>query len=248
MKCNVYYLTCITFAFGGVTIGALALAVGTDSWLLTKELILMRDENNTVFEGSPKMWMSTRSGLWKICIIYDVLGEIMESCDQIHFNVEAVSGREHDAETSMIIVTAIRKAVPLPVVALLLCIVGFIFNVVGSIHRDVKTLTAAVCYVLSGLALAVGIILYISSINDEVGYRSNTKKEEGGFLYYYGWSFFSAGLAFVSAEMAAVVCVTLYLRRNERVGDMIKIIPGLEEKVDQDMLETEGLNNPTVIL
>ncbi|ESO83934.1 hypothetical protein LOTGIDRAFT_155237 [Lottia gigantea] len=250
MKCNVYYLTVVTFVCGSITIVALSLSVGTDYWLLTRELMLeARYENNTIIEGVPKMWFSTRSGLWKVCVITEIPGqaEVSTFCLPIYFNAENV-GRQLDEYTSMIIVASIRKAVPLPVVALILCVIGFILNVVGSIHSDVKTLAAAICYVLTGLALAVGIILYISSINDEVGYRSNTNREEGGFYYEYGWSFYSAGLSFVIAEMAAVVCVTLYLKRNERVEDMIKIIPGLEDKVDSDVPDGDGLNNPTIIL
>ena len=76
------------------------------------------------------------------------------------------------------------------------------------------------------------MILYISAVNDEVGYRSSTMLEEEDFSYRYGWSFFTAGLAFLSSEMAAVVGITLFLQRYERLEQMLKLIPGLEDKVD----------------
>lgn len=76
------------------------------------------------------------------------------------------------------------------------------------------------------------MILYISAVNDEVGYRSSTMQEEGGFSYGYGWSFFIAGVGFLTSEIAAVVGVTLFLKRNAKMEDMIRIIPGLEDKVD----------------
>ena len=97
-----------------------------------------------------------------------------------------------------------------------------------------------------GLALAVGMILYISAVNDEVGYRSSTMQEEGGFSYGYGWSFFTAGVGFLLSEMAAVVGVTLFLKRYARVEEMVKIVPGLEDKVDPDLLYSGkcGVHNP----
>lgn len=52
----------------------------------------------------------------------------------------------------------------------------------------------------------------------------------------------------MSSEIAAVISVTLYLRRNAKVEDMIRIIPGLEEKVDSDITKEEGINNQTIIL
>nr|KAG5710186.1 hypothetical protein BaRGS_006705 [Batillaria attramentaria] len=88
----------------------------------------------------------------------------------------------------------------------------------------------------TSLALAVGMILFISAVNDEVGYRSSTMQEEGGFSYSYGWSFFTAGVGFLATEMAAVGGITLFLKRNEDVEEMVKIIPGLEGKVDPDLL------------
>ncbi|GFR92817.1 voltage-dependent calcium channel gamma-7 subunit [Elysia marginata] len=57
------------------------------------------------------------------------------------------------------------------------------------------------------------------------------QKHEGGFTYNYGWSFYTAGFGFLASELSAVVTITLFLRRNERLEDMTRIIPGLEDKV-----------------
>ena len=69
-----------------------------------------------------------------------------------------------------------------------------------------------------GLILAVGIIIYISAINDEVGYSAQGRQIE--FRYHYGWSFFTICLAFVSAKCSAVLCITHYLmeRTSTRVN------------------------------
>ena len=70
------------------------------------------------------------------------------------------------------------------------------------------------------------------------------------FSYEYGWSFFFAGIAFIIAEVTAVVFVTLYMQRNSSRDDMVRIIPGLEDKFDtgSDREEEAGTSNPTIIL
>lgn len=50
-----------------------------------------------------------------------------------------------------------------------------------------------------GLALVVGLVLYISSINDEM--LNRTKSSEAFFSYKYGWSFAFAALSFLLTEV-----------------------------------------------
>lgn len=52
---------------------------------------------------------------------------------------------------------------------------------------------------LSGLALVVGLVLYISSINDEM--LNRTKTSEAYFSYKYGWSFAFAAISFLLTEV-----------------------------------------------
>ena len=79
------------------------------------------------------------------------------------------------------------------------------------------------------------MVLFISAIYDELGYHSQTTGPSKDFSYYYGWSFYVAGSAFISSELSAVMCVTLYLRHNAHVQDMVRIIPGLEDKLEDDL-------------
>ena len=97
----------------------------------------------------------------------------------------------------------------------------------------------------------MGIILYISAVNDEVGHRPKTAGVgEPKFSYFYGWSFFFAGVSFITAEMAAVFGISLYLLRNAHMDDMIRIIPGLEDKLDSDYCKEDetAIQSTTIIL
>lgn len=52
---------------------------------------------------------------------------------------------------------------------------------------------------LSGLSLVVGLVLYISNINDEM--LNRTKSNEAYFSYKYGWSFAFAAISFLLTEV-----------------------------------------------
>jgi voltage-dependent calcium channel gamma-5 len=96
---------------------------------------------------------------------------------------------------------------------------------------------------------AVGIILYISAINDEVGHRSYNDSGDLIFHYRYGWSFYFAGLGFLCTMLSAVVQISLYMKRNSRKDDMVKIIPGLDDVLNSPEDEIPGgESNPTIIL
>ncbi|KAI3358192.1 hypothetical protein L3Q82_003191 [Scortum barcoo] len=63
----------------------------------------------------------------------------------------------------------------------------------------------------AGLSLVVGLVLYISSINDEV--MNRPREPEQFFHYHYGWSFAFAASSFLLKEGAGVMSVYLFMKR-----------------------------------
>ena len=115
------------------------------------------------------------------------------------------------------------------------------------------------CFILAALLLAIGVIFYISAVNDEVSHRKKPDNpEDPQFSYKYGWAFFFAGSSFMSSMVAAVANITLYVRRFPNLEDMASIVPGLEKKSNFDFSSTTskldehdldtGAQNPTIIL
>ncbi|KAK7501919.1 hypothetical protein BaRGS_00006671, partial [Batillaria attramentaria] len=245
-KCGVYQITVVSFTLSAFSVTVLALAVATDSWLHMREKLKINlpPEMEGMEIQMNDTWTIVWSGLWNLCMETEDMPDSLY-CMAVNFDAGSSRG-ETMTLTALTIISAARRSVALPVSSLIICVVGAIFTIIGNLRRDVRTLVGAVCYVLSGLALAVGMILFISAVNDEVGYRSSTMQEEGGFSYSYGWSFFTAGVGFLATEMAAVGGITLFLKRNEDVEEMVKIIPGLEGKVDPDLLYVGrcGVQNP----
>lgn len=71
-----------------------------------------------------------------------------------------------------------------------------------------------------------------------------------GFKYSYGWSFYLIGLSFIVQETSAVISIKLYLINSlNSVGDMVRIIPGLEDKifVEKTSLKNYEPNTQTMI-
>jgi len=69
----------------------------------------------------------------------------------------------------------------------------------------------------AALSLAVGVIFYISAVNDEVSHAKKAPSSSSAgvsFSYRYGWAFFFAGASFMCAMAAAVNNISLYLRRG----------------------------------
>lgn len=119
----------------------------------------------------------------------------------------------------------IRSATPFPLVSLFFMFIGFVLNNIGHIrpHRTILAFVSGIFFILSGtlplppltfwrissvrlmfvrhtgLSLVVGLVLYISSINDEM--FSRTKSNEAYFSYKYGWSFAFAAISFLLTEV-----------------------------------------------
>ncbi|XP_016371016.1 voltage-dependent calcium channel gamma-5 subunit-like [Sinocyclocheilus rhinocerous] len=107
----------------------------------------------------------------------------------------------------------IRSATPFPLVSLFFMFIGFVLNNIGHIrpHRTILAFVSGIFFILSGLSLVVGLVLYISSINDEM--FSRTKSNEAYFSYKYGWSFAFAAISFLLTESAGVMSVYLFMKR-----------------------------------
>ncbi|CAM9185634.1 unnamed protein product [Lampetra fluviatilis] len=106
-----------------------------------------------------------------------------------------------------------RSATPFPLAALLLMLLGFVINNLGHVRpqRTALAFVSGIFFILAGLALVVGLVLYISSVNDEVTNRSS--ENSTSFTYSYGWSFHFAVLSFFLTEGAGVVSVYLFMKR-----------------------------------
>ncbi|XP_018419701.1 PREDICTED: voltage-dependent calcium channel gamma-7 subunit [Nanorana parkeri] len=116
-------------------------------------------------------------------------------------------------ENTANILKTIRSATPFPMVSLFLVFTAFVISNIGHIRpqRTILAFVSGIFFILSGLSLIVGLVLYISSINDEVMNRPSSSEQY--FQYRYGWSFAFAASSFLLKEGAGVMSVYLFTKR-----------------------------------
>lgn len=100
------------------------------------------------------------------------------------------------------------------------------------------------CPCALGLALASGLVVFVSVLSD--AYTDHPRHSQlQPFHYRYGWSFFTAGAAFVLAEVAALLSMTAYLQRFPSVEDMVRaMVPGADRRLQQRQLCKEFMVRP----
>ncbi|KAA0703120.1 Voltage-dependent calcium channel gamma-7 subunit [Triplophysa tibetana] len=192
-SCSSRALTLLSTVFGACGLLLVGVAVATDYWLLMEEGIVM-PQNQTV-----DVKMALHSGSEKgRCVASEYFTE-----PEIEITTENTAN----------ILKMVRTATPFPMVSLLFVFTAFIISNVGHIRpqRTILAFVSGIFFILSGLSLVVGLVLYISSINDEV--MNRPREPEQFFNYHYGWSFAFAASSFLLKEGAGVMSVYLFMKR-----------------------------------
>ncbi|XP_062853014.1 calcium channel, voltage-dependent, gamma subunit 5a isoform X2 [Trichomycterus rosablanca] len=200
--CGRKALTLLSSVFAVCSLGLLGIAVSTDYWLYLEEGIILPLNQST------EIRMSLHSGLWRVCFL---AGQEKGRC----FTIEYVmpTNIQMTSESTVSVLKMIRSATPFPLVSLFFMFIGFVLNNIGHVrpHRTILAFVSGIFFILSGLSLVVGLVLYISSINDEM--LNRTKTNEAYFSYKYGWSFAFAAISFLLTEAAGVMSVYLFMKR-----------------------------------
>lgn len=245
MHCSKFILAVVAFSLGAVSLVSISLAISTDYWLLLFEEVkfqpdLVDDPSPILNETETKIMVRSKIGLFRFCVL-TVLNEMY--CEALPYtNIRKEGGKNDKQETTTAIAESQREATPVFLTGFFLIVCSTICNAVGNVRRNVLTLVAAVFYINAGLCIAVGMILYITFINDETSHAK--KSEDLSFSYSYGWSAYLVGLCFFASEFAAVVCIKIFVKRFPSSEEKLRIVPGLERKLSVPM----GHSNPTIIL
>ncbi|XP_046986246.1 voltage-dependent calcium channel gamma-7 subunit-like [Schistocerca americana] len=141
-----------------------------------------------------------------------------------------------------IFVTRMRLSMPFEAVGLLLILIATLFAVMGHCSCDHKMLIACGLYILGGLSLGGGLVVFASVLSDAYLERPRGTQQAALFDYRYGWSFFVACASFLMSELAALLSVTAYLRRFPSVEEMVSAaVPGAERLVRNLWTSPRGL-------
>ncbi|KAJ8392841.1 hypothetical protein AAFF_G00070450 [Aldrovandia affinis] len=196
-SCSSRALTLLSSVFGACGLLLVGVAVSTDYWLLMEEGIVLQQNQ------SLEVKMALHSGLWRVCF---VAGTEKGRCVAAEYFTEPEI--EITTENTANILKMVRTATPFPMVSLLFVFTAFVISNIGHIRpqRTILAFVSGIFFILSGLSLVVGLVLYISSINDEV--MNRPREPEQFFHYHYGWSFAFAASSFLLKEVRVSVTTT----------------------------------------
>uniref|UniRef100_A0A5F9C929 Calcium voltage-gated channel auxiliary subunit gamma 5 n=1 Tax=Oryctolagus cuniculus TaxID=9986 RepID=A0A5F9C929_RABIT len=212
--CGRKALTLLSSVFAVCGLGLLGIAVSTDYWLYLEEGVILPQNQST------EVKMSLHSGLWRVCFL---AGEERGRC----FTIEYVMpmNTQLTSESTVNVLSSKISAPPTSSSVLEPQAWGWGWGWGG---RHISKLRSphperVLASPAPGLSLVVGLVLYISSINDEM--LNGTKDADSYFNYRYGWSFAFAAISFLLTESAGVMSVYLFMKRYT-AEDMYRPHPG----------------------
>uniref|UniRef100_A0A914CBS1 Uncharacterized protein n=1 Tax=Acrobeloides nanus TaxID=290746 RepID=A0A914CBS1_9BILA len=111
------------------------------------------------------------------------------------------------------------------------CVMAFLLSLYGYWRKDVKTVYAAILYVLGGIVVSMSVLQFICIVDDEMHPRMkpNAAGEPSKFNYKYGISFLSAALCFLPVQLCVYLQTYGYFRRYPTPLSKAVVVPGLRE-------------------
>uniref|UniRef100_A0A0P5RW56 Voltage-dependent calcium channel gamma-5 subunit n=1 Tax=Daphnia magna TaxID=35525 RepID=A0A0P5RW56_9CRUS len=189
-----------------------AIGLVTSHWLYSEEKMSNPKFNRT---GDPELeYLSkfTVSGLWTLC--YTNPGETERFCFNIdYFPTEEYSPDPNDSTLS--IPYAVLRSAPFFLMATALLVIGEIACFLGHFapRRRYCTFLSGVTFILSGLLLLLGLVVYVSVFTAEIGskLRPSSSLQPPMFTYIYGYSFYLVVTGFLAAEVAGTAAIFLFI-------------------------------------
>ncbi|XP_071051765.1 voltage-dependent calcium channel gamma-5 subunit isoform X2 [Onthophagus taurus] len=196
-----------------VSLVVVLVSVFTSNWLQTEEKMPNPSYNGT----GDKEYLSkmTVSGLWLLCITNR--GTFYE-CSRIdYFSSEEYSPDPNDS--TMAIPYAVTKSAGFFVVATLLLCCSYCCCIIGHCakHRGLYTFISGVLFIITGLSMLTGLVIYISLFKAEIGgkLRPVSLLQPPIFTYRYGYSFALFLVGFISCQITGISTIFLFIHRMQ---------------------------------
>ncbi|XP_061377383.1 voltage-dependent calcium channel gamma-7 subunit isoform X1 [Danaus plexippus] len=208
---SVACLWLLTPLSAGTAVVAVLIAVTTNNWLHTQENMLNPSPNETgKYEILAK---HTVSGLWRIC--YTDPGSTVYRCLDIPYFPLSQYAPDPSDSTNAIPYVVTRSAIPL-LLAVLTQAVGALCCVLGHCvkGRRLCTFIAGVLFIISGLIMLTGIVMYISVFKSQLGHKLRYMAyfDAPRMSYSYGYSFGLYISGFIAVELAGTSAIFLFLQ------------------------------------
>ncbi|XP_045594520.1 uncharacterized protein stg1 [Procambarus clarkii] len=191
-------------------------AISGSCWLTSEE----RMPNPSYRNGSSRVEYLTKgtvSGLFTLCSTE--VGKTEFRCTKIDYFPDEIYSPDPQDSTTAIPYTVLKSAgyfltaAALLTVAEVLCLNGHCCR-----RRRFLTFVSGITFVVAGLVMMVGVVVYIATLKGEVGdkLRPRSSFQPPRFTYTYGWCFLLLMPAFLASETAGIAAIFLYIYWHKR--------------------------------
>ncbi|KAK4874645.1 hypothetical protein RN001_014005, partial [Aquatica leii] len=165
-------------------------------------------------------WASRKTSTTELNLsTYEKTGETLYECNNIdYFSKEKYSPDPNDS--TLAIPYAVTKSIFYFLLASFLLCLSYCCCIMGQCmkHRRLCTFVSGVTFIVSGLIMLLGLIMYISVFKAEVGSKLRPRSQllPPAFTYHYGFSFLLYVSGFISTQLAGISAVFLFIYRMQQ--------------------------------
>ena len=99
----------------------------------------------------------------------------------------------------------------------------------------------------TGLSLAVGVVLYVCAVSDELRYIPQRDRGKT-FMCQFGGSMYLAGISFIACNLTTIFHVNIVLTIVRENQEKDKPIPTIEKKSNRNKSHIRGIQNMQIIV
>ncbi|XP_058452310.1 uncharacterized protein LOC131430986 isoform X2 [Malaya genurostris] len=222
-----YWMLMITPVVSSFSVALVIAAVAGPQWLLTEEKIPNGNYNGTMNYNQKDegiyLTKYTKSSLWMLCskIGGSILGTAASDfqCTMIaYFPQEDYNPDPHDS-TNAIPYTVINSS-PFFFTSSVVLVISYVLFLVAmcSSRRKICYFVSGVLFIITGLIMLIGLIMFISILKAEIGskLRPRSSLQAPLFIFRYGQSFLLFVFGFIITELSGILNVLIYSNLHQR--------------------------------
>ncbi|CAL8142522.1 unnamed protein product [Orchesella dallaii] len=207
-----------------ISVVSVVVCMCTGSWLHSYERIPISNSSSTHEEFLIKR---TISGLWHIWsfnltekeVAQDrkVSTENMDCMTIEYFRRERYLSDPNDSTNA--IALCVTSAGPIFISASALLVIAVVSAAFGyQRHWRVAIFVAGSIFIVAGLILLIGLVVYLSVLQSEIGpkLRPRNSVEKPLFSYFYGYSFVMVVVGFLATELTGIFAIFFYMYWHQK--------------------------------
>ncbi|CAB3404144.1 unnamed protein product [Caenorhabditis bovis] len=226
-RANRVRLTKLALICSAIACGCNIFASSTNHWLYTSEVLkyfVFPNQTANIDDFStataPVYFKNATIGPWLFCW-EDPITPF--NCSEVLYLTD-----EEASDTTSSVQQSVRRAFLFMLVGVIIDFCGLFVAIICYCLRNPYSslLVSSLLHINSGIANFSCIIVFMSSVSKEVGYKIHAASEMDDPLFYmsYGFSFWLLKASFMLTEMAAIFSIMVYMaKRDERTFNRYKI-------------------------